>query len=319
MLAKLRNKLRLPWGQRPVSSIAEIPKLLHPAELTKFSWATHIKSYADVPDVYKDFFEPILADGCAFPYTVMTPSYERFIHTTTEKLISDFGHDIYILERKGDSFEIQCYPVDRISYVEIRTALLASSFTICGMTNRGVHTSTTLKFNTVTDHLFTPILKRARPLPVNSKNVTQGTEIEKFNCLAEVNFKFMNFAKRSLLEGEKVIQFILQPEIQEELLTILKKTFYRTISATHMCILTKRELILIREDATQRKDDRYGGFWNYIPLEKITTLSVNQKSNDLLGLTVQLPESTCFELLFQVSAKDEINRLLNQYKELTAQ
>jgi len=82
MLAKLRNKLHLPWGQRSISSIVEIPKLLHAAELTRLSWATRIKSYAEVPDVYKSFFESIPADGCAFPYTVLTPSYERFIHKT---------------------------------------------------------------------------------------------------------------------------------------------------------------------------------------------------------------------------------------------
>lgn len=58
-------------------------------EQTKSSWAKPIKSYAAVPNVYKSFFGPFL-DRQVFPYTVLTPSYEGFIHRTTEKLVCDF-------------------------------------------------------------------------------------------------------------------------------------------------------------------------------------------------------------------------------------
>jgi hypothetical protein len=319
MPTSTRNILGMSWRRIRTLPIGGLLKPLSDAELTKSSWAICIKSYADVPEIYKSFFEALIAGGRAFPYTLLTPSYERFIHKTTEKLISDFGHDIYVLERKGDAFGIQCYPVDGISYVELRTALLASSFTICGMTNQGVHTSSTLKFNTVTDHLFTPILKRARPVPVVAKNDDQSAETEKFNCLADVNLKFMNLARHSLLEGEKVLQFILQPEIQERFLTFLKKDYYKTVSATHMSILTERELILIREDAAQRKEDRYGGIWDYIPLNKIASLSVSEKAGDLVQLTVGLSEGSSFELLYPTSAKEELHQLLTRFKELTAQ
>lgn len=315
MLTKIQNIFQLILDQ--VYTSIETPKR-NDAELTKSSWAKPIKSFADVPDVYKDFFDSFLADRLEFPYTVLTPSYEKFIHKTTEKLISDFGHDIYVLERKADAFEIQCYPVDGISYIEFRTALLASSFTICGITNLGVHSSSTLKFNTVTDYLFKPILKRVRPAPVNSKTLVQSTEKKKFDCLADINFKFMNLARHSLLEDEKVIQYILQPEIQEKLLTLLNKTYYRTVSATHMSILTDRELIVIREDTTQRKDDRYGGFWDYFPLRKIKSLSMSEQKDNLLALTVQLPENTEFEILFQDSSREELNQLLDRFKGLTA-
>jgi hypothetical protein len=92
---------------------------------------------------------------------------------------------------------------------------------------------------------------------------------------------------------------------------------HRTISATHMSILTDRELIVIREDATQRKEDRYGGIWNYIPLNKIISLSLSEIDNNLLVLLIQLPENIQLELLFQVSARGEINQLMNRFKELT--
>jgi len=319
MPTRARNVLRTDWRRIFTSSLTNFPKFLSPLELTKSSWATQIKSRVEIPDVYRSFFEPIREDEYTFPYTVLTPSYENFIHKTTEKLISDFGHEIYVLERKGDTFETRCYPISGISYIEMRIALLAASIEISGLTSQGNYASSILKFNSVTDYLFTPILRRVRPVPVDSKDDTPSAEIGKFDCLAEVNFKFMNFAKRSLLGGERVVQFILQPEIQEDILTFLYKTYKRTISATHMNILTDCELIVIREDATQRKEDRYGGIWNYIPLNKIKSLSVGEKADDLLGLNIQLSEEMSFELLFQVSAKDEINQFLTQFEELFVQ
>lgn len=317
MLSKVQNRLRMLWGHASISTMAGFQKLLSPLDLTKSSWATHIRSYSDVPDIYKSFFESLPANEIAFPYTVLTPSYENFIHKTTEKLIIIFRNDIYILEKYGDSFETQCYPIDSISYIEMKTALLASSFKICGLTNQGVYAFSTLKYNSITNYLFTPILKRVRLFSVDAKNVVQDAEAEKFNCLADVNFKFMNLSKHSLLEGEKVIQFILQPEIQEERLTFLGKAYYRTISATHIIILTDRELILILEDATQRKDDRYGGIWDYIPLNRIKSLSVNEKFGNPLVLAVLLPGDISFEMLFQVSAGKDLNQLLDRFKELS--
>ena len=315
MLTKMRNKLHMPWGRGPISSIVGLPKLLSGAELARSSWATRIESYADLPDVYKGFFEPFLVDGRDFPYTVLTPSHERFIHRQSEKLISDFGCEIYILERNGSTVEPHCYPVDGISYVEFRTALLASSFKVCGMTGQEVHASSTLIFNSITDYLFKPFLKKARLGANDSEIAAKSLEAEKFDDLADVNFKFMNFAKHSLLGGEKVLHSILQPEIRENIVRFLKKTYYRTISPTHMSILTDREFILIREDANKRKEDRYGGIWDFISINKIVSLSLNEKADDLFGMTIQLPEDISFELLFQASAKEELNQLLNQFKE----
>jgi hypothetical protein len=315
MLTKMRNKLHMPWGRGKIPSIAGLPKLLSSAELTRLSWAIRIESYADVPDIYKSFFKPFLKSEKGFPYTVLTPSHERFIHKQSESLISTFGHEIYVLEKNGSTFETQCYPIDGISYVEFKTALLASSFKICGMTSQEVHTSSTLIFNSITDYLFKPYLKKARLVAIDTENSAKTLESEKFDHLAYVNYKFMNFAKNSLLGGEKVLYSILQPEIKDVFLTFLRKTFYRTISPTHMSILTNRELITIQEEVVRETQNRYGGIWDYIPLNKIISLSVSERTGDLLVLTVQLPEDTSFEILFQASAKEELNQLLDRFKE----
>jgi hypothetical protein len=184
------------WRQAYTSTIALLPTV-SAAEQTKSSWAKPIKSYAAVPNVYKDFFEPFLADGRVFPYTVLTPSYDGFIHRTTEKLICDFGREIYVLERSGNTFEAQCYPLAGISYVEVRPILLDSRIKISGVTRQGVPTSSTFKFNSVTDYLFTPILERIRLATVDSRDAAQSSESEKFDHLVRLNYKFTNYAKRN--------------------------------------------------------------------------------------------------------------------------
>lgn len=318
MLSKMRNKLRISWGQASITSLIKLPKLLSAAELARSSWAVRIKSYEDVPDVFKDFFKPFLEAGQAFPYTILTPTQERFINRQTEKLISDLGSEIYVLKKSGNIFETQCYPIGGISYLEFRNALLASSFKICGMTSREVYISSTLIFNSVTDYLFKPILYKARPGAFGFENATENQETEKFEGLAKVNFKFMNFARHSLSGGEKVLHFVLQPEMKESILTFLRKTYYRTISPTHMLILTDRELITIREEAIQGARDRYGGIWDYIPVDKIDSLSVSEEGNNLLRLIVQLPEDISFGFLFHSSLKEELDQIMTSFKGLAA-
>jgi hypothetical protein len=111
---KMKNEQRRVLGQARAATIARLPRLSG-AELARSSWAKHIESYADLPEIYQDFFATFLADGKPFPYAVLTPTHERFIHRTSEKLICDFDSEIHVLERTGNSFEAQCYPVEAIS------------------------------------------------------------------------------------------------------------------------------------------------------------------------------------------------------------
>jgi hypothetical protein len=238
---------------------------------------------------------------------------------TSEKLICDLENEIYVLERNGDKFEAQCYPLDGISYVEFKTALLASSIKICGVTSQGVHASSTLIFNSVTDYLFAPILKKVRRAKMNSTRIVESLKLEQFDHLVKVNYKFMNYARHSLVGGEKVIHSIFQPEIRESFLTFLRKTYYRTISPTHMTILTDREFIVIREEVVRGRESRYGGIWDYFPLSKIMSLSLNEKDGDLFGLTIQLPGNAQLELLFQSSTRGAVIQLLDQFGDLIIQ
>lgn len=297
---------RIPW----------VPKY-NAEEQTKLSWAKIVESYAVVPKTYKDFFEPLITAGIEFPHTVLTPTREGFMQWTTEKLVCDLGSEICVLEGKGNTFEAQRYPIKGISYVEAGMALLKSSIKITGVTDKGVPASSVFQFNSVTDFLFTPILKRIRNSNGDPKWNTQKSEMEDFDHWARSNFKFMNYARRSVLTGDRVVHSILQPEILKDKVTILGKTYYKTISPTHACILTNRELIMIREEVNRRGDDRYGGVWDYIPLNKIANLSLREMNGDLFSLLIELPEDEQIEFLYQSTAKEEVNMLLHRFRELT--
>lgn len=310
--------MRTYWRQLQISMI-EIWPTLNTAEIRKLSWAKHIKSYDAVPDIYKFFFEPFRKEGRAFPYTILTPTFEGLLQArTTEKLVCDLDSDIYVLERVADAVKVYGFPVDAISCVEVRIVLLDSQITICGTTKDGLSTSITIKFNTATEDLFTPILEKIRRAAIGSATREWVPETGKLEDLGKLDYKFMNYARHSLLGGEKIIQMILQPKIQATMLTILGKTFYKTISRAHLSILTDRELIIIREEDNPRVIGEYGKISDYIRLKKTVNLSLGGESDELSKLSIQLPEGVRIERLYQASARQEINQLISRFADISA-
>jgi len=288
------------------------------AEQTKLTWAKPVKSYAEVPDAFKEFFGSFQAAGQAFPYTVLTPSYQGFLHSTSEKLICDCGSEITVLERTGNTFLSHGFPLEGIRYVEITSILLDFYIQINGVTRDGLPASSMLRCNSVSDYLFTPIVEKIRYAAIGAKEALQSSELEMFDAWVRLSYKFMNYAKRSLLGGEKFIHAVLQPEFRTSRLAIFGLTYYSRIAPALVCILTDRELIVIREVERRRAEDKYGGIWDYIPLKKVASLSLRQGESNNLVLFVQLPDRARLEFLFQASTKSAIDQLLDRYKALTA-
>ena len=313
MASNLFDTLSLTWNrlQDLVLDLLSIGSL---EQETRASWAKLVRTYADIPENFQDFFAALAVDEQPFPYVVLTPSYEGYLHRTTEKLVCSLGPELYILEADGNSFTTVCYPLEEISYVEVRTALLDSCIKISGLTRQGEPVGTTFRFNTVTDHLFSPILESIRLAGTDAWEVGQVVEKNTFAHWAKANFKFMNYARRSLLGNETVVQAILQPEIRVRFLSVFGRTYYRTASPPHVAILTNRELIVIREE--QRRDsDRYGGVWNYIPLDKIAALALDRREDGLLALTIQLPGDEQLTTLFHTRLEPELGQLLDKFRE----
>jgi hypothetical protein len=281
---------------------------------TKLTWARIIDCYDHIPDVYKEFFGSSLQKNQPFPYSVLTPAYQAPGFRITEKMVCLFDHELHILERSGSSLDTQCYPLAGITYVKVSSMLLDSRIRVNGITSQEIPASSIVRFSTATDYIFKPILEKIRLYPSASDSSINDSEA--FDHWMHLNYKFMNLARNSLLEGEKVICAVLQAEVRKDLFTILGKTYFRTISPTHASILTDHELILIREEVLQGRDDKYGGIWEFIPLSKIADLSISRKSEHLLILSVQLRTNGHLECLFQSSKKYELDRFLDAFGKL---
>jgi hypothetical protein len=289
--------------------------LLTAAAITRLTWAKRIESYDQIPATYLSFFENLTwSDSSGFPYIVQTPSYEGFINETKGKLVCIIGHKLYILVKERNELKSTCYDFKDISYIEAGIELLYSWIAISGIDNHGILTFNKFEFNTVSDYLFNPLFLSFRPAPGNCTDTPFAYEKVKFDYLDKLNYKFMNYARRSIRPGQKVIRSILQPEICEEIFSLFGKTFYRTITPAHFIILTDTELITITdvERSKWSKDSGYRSIWHYIPLAKIVSVSQDEKEGGLFSLSILLPENETFVSLLQANKKQEIDSLLEK-------
>ena len=124
----------------------------------------------------------------------------------------------------------------------------------------------------------------------------------------------MNYGRESLVSGETVLHFLLQPQIRQPLFTIFGKTFHKVLSLTHLTVVTDQELILIQESGSGKEGraGRYGGIWQYIPLRSIISVSLSAVDNDRLTLLIRCQPDRTVEALFDISNLPELQQLRDQ-------
>ena len=174
---------------------------------------------------------------------------------------------------------------------------------------------TRFKFNAVTERLFTPFVEKIRGATNAAPGLDRDAELAKLDRADLLSFKFKNYARRSILPGAQIIASVAQLEIRKTVVKVLGHSFQRTLATAHLLILTDRELIIIHDDSDSPKsadDTRYGGVWDYIPLNKITEVDQIEQETGLLALTVQLPDSDHVEVLFQPDRRTDVERFVSQ-------
>lgn len=277
---------------------------------TTSSWASVIEDYTAVPEPFKSACQPLLANIQPFPYVVFAPVISGFRHKTTEQLICEVNDTVTIWEHVGDQIITTAYPLKAISMVEEGHILLYSWLTINGMTSQGVAASATVSFNTVTTPYFEPFVDRVRPAAANVDQAGWQAEKAKFSYLETASYKFMNFARESLVPGEQVIRTVWQPKIRKPLITLFGWSLYRTLSAAHLVVLTDKEVIFIGDDArlTETRGGQHGGIWQFVPLEHIVSASLTEQG-DLLNLSLNLSSrGHHLDKLFAVANQREIEQ-----------
>ena len=282
------------------------------------AWSKVIESRQEMPAAYRNSFDRQFAVEREFPHAIFTPSLDKFPRKTTEKLICDTEDVIYIFERNGSQVNETCYSYQNVYMVELGNVLLDSWLTISGKTKRGHTHASKIEFNTTSLRYFTDIINRLRPSSRTIDNSRFALEKDKFNQLAEVNFKFMNYGRESLVPGETVLQILLQPEIRQPLFTIFGRTFYKTLSPAHLSIFTDRELIFIQdpERIKESKIARYGGVWQYLPLHGIEAVTISETAEGRLVLAIQCRQGARIEKLFEADHRAELEQFCARFQTL---
>jgi len=305
------------WDRITNFNLDQLP-LLTASEQTKGSWAKEIETPEMVPDLYKDFYKTRFNGNNNFPYSVITPKFNGFLRQENEKLICCQDNKIIVLENTNSQLIEYCFSIQDINYVEAGSILLKAWIRINGLTDVGSSTSTTLRFNTVTEYMFHPFVDQIRGAEDDFSQAGDDSELAKFDYLSEIDFKFMNYARKAISSGEQVVDHIYQPEIRAKIISILGKSLNRTISPSHISILTERVLIIIKDTGSggTNGNRRFGGIWLFIPLEKINSGSIIEKDDDLLELSLSMSADEHIETLFSISRKPEVERLMKNLNAL---
>jgi hypothetical protein len=301
----------------PVESRGKIePPVMSAAEQTRLSWARPVRSAEELPKAYRPFIDALPTEG-AFPYAMITPTFAGFLRRETEKLVCSVGDHLYVVEKVKGELNTTSYAFEDIHYLEVGAVLLSAWLQIRGRADDGISAVTRLKFNAVSERLFTPFIGKIRGAADYPSAIDRETELKKFDSADMLTFKFKNYARRSILPGAHINAVVSQPEIHKTVVKVLGHAFQRTIAMSHVLILTDRELIIVHDDQDSpkwRDDTRYGGVWNYVPLNKIAAVDLTEQATGLLALTVQLPPNDHVDVLFLLDRRAELERFVLQLK-----
>lgn len=292
--------------------------LMTGTEQARLSWARKVESRDELPPVYQGFMDTLLKSEPVFPYAVLTPTYAGFLHRETEKLVFCLNDYLWLIERHRNELIPRKYRLADIHSVELGVILLDGWLKFSGLMD-GALVASRLRFNSVTDRLFMPFVERLRPSLTSRPDWNLDVERDKFDYLMNIDYKFMNYARRSLMPGETVLCPVLQPEIRARIVALFGHALYRTVSLAQIHILTDAEWIIIRDDEhapASHDRSRYGGVWTYLPLSKIETVTVTARDRNLLDVSIRLPHDDQLTAIFAGSNRAEIDRFFDQLRQV---
>lgn len=280
---------------------------------TTRTWARRLESYEDIPPEFQSAFPKHKE---SFPYTLFIPE-DRFAlsNKRSRQIISVDEDHVVHLELARDGIRTFSSKFTDVFYLEQGEILLYSWLKI--VTPSG---ALSIRFNTANDHLFRPIIEAIRQGASGSghaDNTVAGKdkqELDQFDHLTSVNFKYMNYGRKSVRSNDFVIGVVYQPERCIQEFKLFGRTFFRRQTTDHLSILTEEELILIKEDKRVRinKESLYGGVFTYIPRRQIRDISfTSEQENSHCVMEITLPENT--HLASEFSFDNKELKLLQEY------
>lgn len=282
------------------------------ARQTMMAWAKVLDCFEAIPTIYQKTYQALVGNTSVIPYTVLAPAQGNLRdRKSAERLLCEVNDTFYVLERSGAQVHTTGYRYPDISSLEVSNILLYSWFAVGGKTNTGSAATVTVEFNEACLRHFEPFFSKMRPAPSALDPLDLKLEQAKLDYLSIENFKFMNFARESLVPGERVIQSLYQPLNRQSVISVLGHSLYRTLSLAHLTILTDKEIILIgdAERITENKRSRYGGVWRYLALHSLSSVALDQQPNGLLSLTFYVSPDIQVERFYDASRLREVEKL----------
>lgn len=314
-------RLRQTW-RRLLHTTTEKLSQLTAAEQSSLSWAQPVRTVGEIPAAYRPYLQANLPDPSACLPAVLTPTFRGFLRRENEKLVFLHAGRLHILEQTPAGLRPLVFPLAEINLIEVGVILLKSWVRVSGLVD-GQLISHTLKHNSVTQYLFDPLIAQIRlGLSVSQPNQSPSgsdspsppdlrREKARFDSLQPRSFKFANYGRSSLRPGERLVDYLWQPEMRRPRFTLLGRPLaMRTIQTAHLCILTTSELILIRDDPQSLlgwDHSRYGGVWDYLPLRRLRPAGLEERP-DGLALVLQLPGDERIEVLFSSENRQAAER-----------
>lgn len=247
---------------------------------TMRTWSEVISSLQDVPAEFQPAF-PV--SETTFPYTVYVPADRLSLFQKRNAMLLCLCADrLVVLEALRDRVKTSVYPWQEILYLEQGRILLYSWLTVYSRSG-----SSTATFNTVNVYQFEPIITTIRQATTESQSENGQKEqyldeLAKFDYLSTLNFKFMNFGRQSIRSGDIVVNITYQPDRCLKTFTLFHKTVFSQYATGHLTILTRKELILIKENKRTKMthEPLYGGVFTYISLQHIQKIAFYGDAED---------------------------------------
>jgi hypothetical protein len=276
---------------------------------TMSSWSRVIETTDAIPEAFRAVVTPQLQSLAEFPHMVLAPPLDKFLRRTAPKLVFESHETLHIFEQTSREVTHKSFPYRDLALVEVGVILLNSWIRLCGLSSEGKMEQAIIEYNTASERHYAPFVTKMRPR-VN-ENINPKIEQAKFDFLAQLDFKFMNYGRASLVPGEKVLQVIFEPEINETVWHFLGWKIQRAVSMAQLTILTDQELILIRDDERVKKikGKRYGGVWQYIPRNAIHSAVITPQNQDRYALTLQLASGDSIQSLYAAPNKEKLETL----------
>lgn len=279
------------------------------------TWPRWVKNFDELPQSFMESFRNTTLGVDAFPCTVFAPPDTWNRRRTTPKVISVTDNHLLISEKNKKTINNRAIPFNEIICIETGTVLLKSWIKIGCIHENQVFWESII-YNTVAKRIFENITQKIKEKLLGvMPGPCQQEEKVKFNWLIKPNYKFMNFGKQSIQNGESVIRMLLQQEISEK----FYRYFTKTLTSAHLTILTDKELVIINEGESKnpRQQSRYGGTWHYLPLAQLTKLSISEDlESNLIKFTAHLSGETEVTNLFGSEKRDELMQLLTEFEKI---